>query len=159
MQQHGVPGSLHRRQAGRRGSSCQHDPAVGVEQRQRHAGQEDAVEHAVLVVDGRVAEQEAVVTKHRGLEETRGLLDDGDEEVRGRRRGGEDEDGADEEEGAADGAHLAVVQREADGDEALQSHAGQDERGGAGGEDRRHHLRMEHICSSVRKYEQRKKKL
>lgn len=153
MQQHGVPGSLHRRQAGGRSSSCQHDPAVGVEQRQGHEGQEDTVEHAVLVVDGRVAEQKAVVTEDGGLEDTRGLFDDGDEQVCDGRSGGEDEDDTDEEEGAADGAHLAVVQREADGDEALQSHAGQDERGGAGGEDRRHHLRTEEICSSVTKCE------
>lgn len=119
----------------------QHDLAVGVEQRQSHKGQVDPVKHTVLVVDGPVAEEERVVAKNGGVEETQRLIDDGDEEVGDGRRGGEDEDDADEEEGARDGAHLAVVQGEADGDVTLHRHTGQDERGGAGGEDRCHDLR------------------
>lgn len=82
-----------------------------------------------------------MVAENGGSEETQRLVDEGDEEVGCGRGGGEDEDDADKEEGARDCAHLAVVQREADGDVALHCHAGQDERGGAGGEDRRHDLR------------------
>lgn len=83
-----------------------------------------------------------MVTKNLGVEETRRLLDDRDEEVGDGRGDGEDDDDADEEESARDVTHLAVVQRETDGDVALHSHAGQDERGGASGEDRCHDLRM-----------------
>lgn len=119
----------------------QHDLAVGVEQRQGHKRQVDPIKHTVLVVDGLVAEEERVVAKDGGVEETQRLVDDGDEEVGDGRGGGEDEDDTDEEEGARDGAHLAVVQGEADGDVALHRHAGQDEGGGAGGEDRCHDLR------------------
>lgn len=119
----------------------QHDLAVGVEQRQSHKGQVDPVKHTVLVVDGPVAEEERLVAKNGGVEETQRLVDDGDEEVGDGRRGGEDENDADEEEGARDGAQLAVVQGEADGDVTLHRHTGQDERGGAGGEDRCHDLR------------------
>lgn len=83
-----------------------------------------------------------MVTKNLGVEETRRLLEDRDEEVGDGRGDGEDEDNADEEESARDVTHLAVVQRETDGDVALHSHASQDERGGARGEDRCHDLRM-----------------
>lgn len=151
VKQHGVPGPLRRRQAGGGSPGSQHDLAVGAEQRQDHGGQEQTVKHAVLVVDGPVAEQEAVVAENRGMEETGGLAEDGDKEVRDRRSGGEGEDEDDEDEGAGHGAHLAVAQGEADGEEALQRHACQDERGGAGGEDRRHHLRTGDRFS-VRKY-------
>ncbi len=82
-----------------------------------------------------------MVAKNGGMEETRRLVDDGDEKVRDGRGSGEDEDDTDEEEGTRDGAHLAVVQGEADGDVALHRHASQDERGGTGGDDRCHNLR------------------
>lgn len=141
MKQHSVPRFLHRGQAHGGGSRRQHDLAVGVEQRQSHEGQVHPVKHTVLVVDGSVAKEKRVVTKNAGVEETQRLVDDGDEEVGDGRRGGEDEDDADEEDGARDRAHLAVVQREADGDVALQGHASQEERGGAGGEDCCHDLR------------------
>lgn len=88
---------------------CQHDLAVGVEQREGDEGQVDPVEHTVLVVDGAVAEEQRVVAEDGGVEEAQGLVDHGDEEVGERRHGGEDEDGADQEEDARDGAHLAVV--------------------------------------------------
>lgn len=141
VQQHGVPRSAHRGQARGGRPRRQHDLTVGVEQRERHAGQVHPVKHTVLVVDGPVAKQERVVAENGGVEESLRRVDDGDEEVGDGRRGGEDEDGADEEEGARDGAHLAVVQGGADGDVALHRHAGQDERGGAGGEHRSHDLR------------------
>lgn len=84
-----------------------------------------------------------MVTKNSGVEEAWRLLDDGDEEVGDGRGGGEDVDDTDEEGGAGDRAHLIVVKGVADGDVALHSHAGQDEGGGAGGEDGRHDLRVE----------------
>lgn len=108
MKQHSVPGSLHRRQAGGGSSSRQHDLAVRVEQRQRHEGQVGPIKHTVLVVDGAVTKEKRVVTKNGGVEDTR-LLDNCDQEVSDGRGGGEDEDYADEDEGARDGAHLAVV--------------------------------------------------
>lgn len=140
MQQDGVPGPVDRGQAGGGGPRRQHDPAVGVEQREGHGGQVQPVEHAVLVVDGGVAEEQRVVTENGALEEGRGLCEGADEEVCGRGGGREDEDDADEEERAAHRARLAVVEGKADGDEALHGHAGEDERGGAGGEHRRHDL-------------------
>lgn len=112
----------------------QHDLTVGVEQRQRHEGQVDAVKDAVLVVGGAVAEEEGVVAEDAAAEEGGGLVDHGDEQIGDGRGDGEQQDAADQQEGAGGGAHLAVVQREADGDVTLQRHAGQDERGGAGGE-------------------------
>lgn len=123
----------------------QHDFAVGVDQREGHEGQVDAVEHTVLIVDGAVAEEQRVVAEDGGVEEAGRLMDQSDQEVGEGRRGGEDEDDPDQEEGARDGAHLAVVQREADGDVALHRHAGQDQGGGAGGEDRRHDLRRRRL--------------
>lgn len=75
-----------------------------------------------------------MVAKNCSLEEIWRLFYDGDEEVCDRWRGGEEEDDTDEEEGARDGAHLTVVQGEADRDVALHGHAGQNERGGARGE-------------------------
>lgn len=127
----------------------QHDLTVGVEQRQSHEGQVDAVKHTVLVVDGAVAEEQRVVAENAAVEEGGGLVHDGDEQIGDGWRDGEQQDAADQQEGAGDGAHLAVVQREADGDVALHRHAGQDQRGGAGGEHRRHDLK-ERQQSSVR---------
>lgn len=120
---------------------CEHDLTVGVEQRQSHEGQVHPIKNTVLVVDGVVAKEEGVVAEDGGAERSRRFVDDSDEEVRDGRSGSEDEDDANEKEGARDGAYLAVVQGEADGDVALHGHAGQDERGGAGGEDGRHDLR------------------
>ena len=74
MKQHSVPGPLHRGQARRGGSSRQHDPAVGVEQRQSHEGQVHPVKHTVLVVDEAVAEQQRLVAEHGAVEEVGGLL-------------------------------------------------------------------------------------
>lgn len=119
----------------------QHDLTVGVEQRQSHEGQVDAIKHTVLVVDGAVAEEERVVAKDAAVEESGGLVNDGDEQIRDGRRDGKQQDVADQQEGAGGGAHLAVVQREADGDVALHRHARQDERGGAGGEHGHHDLK------------------
>lgn len=82
-----------------------------------------------------------MVAKNGSLEEIWRLLDNGDEEVCDRWRDDEKEDDADEEEGARDGAHLAIVQGEADRGVALHGHAGQDERGGACGENGCHDLR------------------
>lgn len=120
---------------------CQHDLTVGIEQRQSHKGQVDPIKYTVLVVDGVVAKEEGVVAEDGRVEQRRGFVDDSDEEVRDGRSGGEDEDDTNEKEGTRDGAYLAVVQREADGDVALYSHASQDKRGGACGEDRCHDLR------------------
>lgn len=132
--------------------SRQHDLTVGVEQHQSHEGQVDAIEHAVLVVDGAVTEEQRVVAKDGAAEEPGGLVDDGDEQVRDGRHDGEQEDAANQQEGAGDGAYLAVVQREADGDVALHRHAGQDERRGAGGEDGHRDLReteVRHVSHGV----------
>lgn len=150
MQQHRLPRPVHRGQARGGGPRRQHDLTVGVEQRQSHKGQVRPVKHAVLVVDGLVPKEERVVAEDGGVEESWRLLEDGDEQVCDGRRGGEGEDDADEEEGAGDGAHVAVVQGEADGDVALHGHAGQDEGGGACGEDRCHDLReAEWRCDGV----------
>lgn len=88
-----------------------------------------------------MAKDKRVVTKNIPVEETNRLVDDGDEKVRDGWSSGEDEDDTDEDEGARDSAHLAVVQGEADRDVALHGHAGQDERGGTGGEDCCHNLK------------------
>lgn len=141
MEQHSVSRSLHRGQTSRSSLGREHYLTVGVEKSQSHEGQINPVKHTVLIVDGRVAEEQRVVAEDGGVEEGKRLVDDGDEQVCEGGRGGEDEDDEDEEEGAWDGAHVDVVHREADGEVTLQRHAGQDERRGAGGEDRRHYLR------------------
>ena len=140
VQQHGVACPLDRGQRGGGGLGGHHDLTVGVQQCQRHKGQVAAVEHAVLVVDGAVTEQQRVVAEHGRVEELWRLLGQGDEEVGERGGGREEEDDPDEDEGAAHGADVAVVHGVADGEVALHGHARQDERGGAGGEHRRHHL-------------------
>lgn len=90
VQQHGVASLAHRRQAGGSGARRQHDLAVGVEQRQRHARQVDAVEGAVLVVDGAVAEEQRVVAEDGAAEEVRWLVRQRQQQVaegwRGRQR-------------------------------------------------------------------------
>lgn len=140
MEQHRVPGPPDGGQARRGRVRRQHDLAVGVEQCQNHEGQVDPVKHAVLVVAGAVAEEQRVVTEDAAVEEGGALVEDGDEQVGDGRRCGEKQDAADQQQGAGGGEHLAVVQREADGDVALHRHPSQDERGGAGGEHGHHDL-------------------
>lgn len=85
--------------------------------------------------------EERVVTENGGLEEMWGFLDNSDEEVSDGWGGSQEKDDPNEEEGTMNGAHLAVVQGEADRDVTLHGHTRQDEWGGAGGEDSRHDLR------------------
>lgn len=64
-----------------------------------------------------------MVTKNGLVEETRRLLEDGDEEVSDWRGGSKEEDDPYEVEGAGHCAQVGVAQGDADGDEALHSHA------------------------------------
>lgn len=150
MKQHSVPRSVHWSQACWGSSCCQHDLTVGVDQRQSHKGEVGSIKHTVLVVDGLVTKEKWVVAKNGCVEETGRLFDDGDEEVCDRWCASEEEDATDEQEGARDCAHLAVVQRETDGDVALHSHAGKDERGGTCGENCCHDLReAKRLCCEI----------
>lgn len=69
MKHDSISRSVHRGQARWGSSCCQHDPAVGVEQRQSYTGQVHPVKHTVLVVDGALAEEKRVVAENSGVEE------------------------------------------------------------------------------------------
>lgn len=74
-----------------------------------------------------------MVAENGRVEEQWWFFGDSDEKIGERRSEAQEEDHPDDPHGACDCADVAVVEREADGYVALQGHAGQDERCGAGG--------------------------
>lgn len=133
MEQDRVSSLLHRHQVRGGCPRRQHNLAVGVEQCQKDEGEVDAVEGTVLVVDGAVTEEQRVVAENGRLEEGGGLFGQAYEEVGEGGRSTQDQNDPRQPEGALDGAHVTIVQGEADGDVTLDGHAGKDEGGGARG--------------------------
>ena len=84
--------------------------------------------------------EKRLVAKDRDVEESGGLFGQGDEEVRQGYNRRQSEGEEDEDYGSRHGAHVSVVQWEADGDVTLQGHACQDEGGGASSQHGCHHL-------------------
>lgn len=74
-----------------------------------------------------------MIAEYGCVEEQWWFFGDSDEKIGERRSEAQEEYHPDDPHGACHCADVAVMEREADGDVALQGHAGQDERGGAGG--------------------------
>lgn len=113
----------------------EHNSEIGVEDDEPDNDQVEDVGDVPLLDDVRVWEGSFPQTEHLRIEEVQRLRGQCDKEIRkdGKHAGGPDQ--TDQQQRPPDGADLHVAKREADGDVALQGHAGQVQRRVLGGDE------------------------